>query len=311
MDRPAQAVARLSVRPCPVCLTGGHTEPVVESTVDPERLTDLAFASRKPPELMHHRMVRCRRCDTLYADPAPAAEDLAAAYADAAYDTGEESRYAAETYAQVVRTLMPRLPARGGALDIGAGDGAFMAELLRLGFEDVVGVEPSSAPIATAPPELRPQIVHGVFRRGDFEAGRFRLITVMQTIEHVPDPLAVCTEAAELLMPGGMLLIVCHDRRALVNRLLGRRSPINDLQHLQLFSPRSIEALLEAGGLRPLGLTRLVNRYPLDYWVRLSPIPARDRVVALLDRLGVGGKPVGLRVGNLAAVGQRPMVKTY
>ena len=50
------------------------------------------------------------------------------------------------TYARLVRPILARLPDRQGALDIGAGDGALLQELLGLGFSDVCGAEPSAAP---------------------------------------------------------------------------------------------------------------------------------------------------------------------
>ena len=295
----------VSPRPCPVCGSGDESRVAAESNVDPERLGPFAFASRKTPELMRHRLLECPVCDALYASPAPSAGTLAEAYEHAAYDSAEEAHYAAETYARLVRRLLPRLPAGGGALDVGAGDGAFLAELLRLGFDDVVGVEPSAAPIAAAPPTLRDRIRRGVFRAEDFEAGRFRLITVFQTLEHVPDPLGLALAARALLRPGGALVVVCHDRRATVNRLMGLSSPVYDLEHLQLFSPRSLRGLVERAGLVSVQLERVTNRYPLRYWLRLAPLPGSRRLIAAADRTGVGSVPVALRVGNLAAVGFR------
>lgn len=278
---------------------------VADSNVDPDRVGALSFASRKPPELMHHRLVHCTVCDVLYASPAPDASALARGYEHAAFDSAEESRHAAATYAALIKRLLPRLPETGGALDIGTGDGAFLGELLDLGFDDVVGVEPSSAPVAAAAPEVRDLIRRGAFRGSDFERERFRLVTAFQTLEHVPDPLGLCRAARGLLTPGGALLVVCHDRTSLVNRLMGRRSPIRDIQHLQLFSRRSLGELLDRSGLGPAELSRVTNRYPLRYWLRLAPLPARARVIDLADGLHLGRVPVSLRVGNVTALGFR------
>ncbi len=50
--------------------------------------------------------------------------------------------------------MQVRVKCRDGALDIGTGDGAFLAELLRAGYTDVIGIEPSSAPIEAAAPKF-------------------------------------------------------------------------------------------------------------------------------------------------------------
>jgi SAM-dependent methyltransferase len=295
-----------SARPCPVCATPVDAARVVhEQRFDAARVDSLAFASRKPPELMHWRLVECRTCGVLYASPAPRAELLADAYRDAGYDSREEARYAGATYGRLVRRLAPRLPGGGGVLDVGAGDGAFLEILRASGFSDVAGVEPSRAALDAADPQVRPLIREGVFSADDFEPASLRLVSCLQTVEHLPDPLGVFGDAHTLLRDDGALLVVCHDRSATANRLLGRRSPIYDVEHLQLFDPHSLRGLLERAGFADIEIRPFANRYPLRYWTRLAPLPAgvKGRVIGALDRARVGGLALTLPVGNLAAVG--------
>jgi len=295
-----------SARPCPICAAPASAARIVhEERFDPARVGGLAFASRKPPELMHWRLVECRTCGVLFASPAPRAQLLADAYRDADYDSREEARYAGATYAKLVRRLLPRLPGGGGALDVGAGDGAFLEVLRAAGFADVAGVEPSRAALDAADPQIRPLIREGVFSARDFEPGSLRLVSCLQTVEHVPEPLTVFADAHALLRAGGALLVVCHDRRAPVNRLLGRRSPIYDVEHLQLFDPDSLRGLLERAGFADVEIRPFANRYPLRYWTRLAPLPAgaKNRVIGALDRARLGGLGLTVPVGNLAAVG--------
>ena len=90
-------------------------------------------------------LIECPTCDVVYANPAIAEESLASAYEEAAFDSTTEAGYAARTYGRYLSRILPRLPDLGGALDIGTGEGSFLRELLRAGFHDVVGVEPSRA----------------------------------------------------------------------------------------------------------------------------------------------------------------------
>jgi SAM-dependent methyltransferase len=269
-------------RPCPVC---GATEsgPFAPANVDPGALGAFAFASRKLPEYMHFALVTCPTCDLLYTNPAPAPGALEGLYRDAAFDAAEESRHASVTYGRQLDQFVGRLPDRDGALDIGTGDGTFLAELIARGFTSVAGVEPSSAPVAMASSAVRPLIRNTIFQAGDFTPASMSLVTCFQTIEHVPDPLALCREARALLKPGGAIFLVCHNRRALLARLMGLKSPIFDVEHLQLFSPSSVRGLLERAGFLPgtIEIRPLVNRYPLDYWGRLFPLPKAAKLAAL------------------------------
>lgn len=280
---------------------------MIEANLDRDALGDLAFASRKPPEFMHHRLVECPVCDLLYANPAPSSEQLEGAYESAGYDSGEESRFASQTYVRSFPDILDETTGHGGALDIGTGDGAFLSRLLEAGFEpsELTGVEPSAAPIAAADPAVRPLIRKASFVPEDFEPGSFRLVTTFQTLEHVHDPRRLCEGAHRVLDPGGALVVVCHDRRSIVNRVLGRRSPIFDVQHMQVFSSDSLRSLIERSGFERVRLRRIVNRYPLHYWLRLAPLPS-----SLKDRARNAGRlgslPLSLPVGNVLAVGFKP-----
>jgi SAM-dependent methyltransferase len=286
-----------------VCESTDESHVVAEARLEPGALDEFAFASRKMPELMHYRLIGCPTCDTLYANPAPGPAALTEAYATAAYDSAIESRFAAETYARLVRRRAGNV-GRRAALDIGTGDGAFLAELDALGFDRVEGIEPSDAPIDAAPEGIRERIRRGVFIELSLALESYSLVSIFQTLEHVHDPMAVCRRILGILESGGALVLVCHDRLSLVNRIMGRRSPIYDIEHLQLFSVRSLRELLERAGFSDVKVRRVINRYPLRYWVRLAPMPKRlgTRVKRSLESSRVGRLPISLPVGNIGAV---------
>jgi SAM-dependent methyltransferase len=304
---PPLARAHVAARACPVCGADSGRE-LAPASIDTVALDEYAFASRKFPEYMHHRLVECPVCDLVYANPVLDVGEIDEAYGAAAFDSKEEAVYASRTYARLVRALLPRLLGTGAALDIGTGEGSLLEELLDLGFSRVCGYEPSAAPLAAAAPRVRDLIVHDVFdARRAAAGGPYDLITCCMTIEHVPDPAQLCRDAHDLLAPGGALMIVCHDRRAPLNRALGMRSPIIDIEHLQLFSQASAHALLERTDYGRIAVARFANRYPLHYWLKLAPVPrgVKGALVAGARRGALRRLSFPLPVGNLAVVGFR------
>jgi SAM-dependent methyltransferase len=294
-------------RACPLC--GGEDATVmVEATLDEARLTASAFASRKLPEYMHSRMVECKGCGMLYANPVLRQEALAEAYRDASFDSGVESRLAAVTYRAVLEPHLAALPSRNSALDIGAGDGAFLEELLALGFQNVIGVEPSEAPIAAAKPAIRGYLKCGVFAAEQFAAESLDLITCFQVIEHVWDQMKIAADAHALLKPGGLFVIVAHNRRAFSARVMGTKSPIFDIEHLQLFDRSTGATLMRTAGFGSIVISSLLNKYPIDYWIKLFPLPKTAKAaVSWMARVsGIGNLLLSLPAGNLAIVGRKP-----
>lgn len=291
-------------RACPVC---GASDSAVfaAANFDFDRLDDFAFASRKRPEYMHYQLNECRGCDVLFASPLPQGEQLQAAYESAAFDSAPEAAWAAQRYAAILdRHVLPRLGERDGAVDIGTGDGVFLKELLARGFQGVSGVEPSRAPIDAADREIKPLIRQGMFDAAHFQEGSLSLVTCFQTIEHVDEPARLCADVHRLLRNGGAAMLVFHNRRALSAKLLGLRSPIFDIEHLQLFSRKSMQRLLEGSGFTSIKVFSVTNTYPVTYWARLFPFPERLKTPLLrwTERTSFARIPLALPAGNMAAV---------
>lgn len=297
-----------TTRSCPLCGGTKEARVVLESNIAPAKFTEFAFASRKVPEYMHPRMVECADCCMLYGNPVLPLETILQAYHEAAFDSQEESAFASITYRKLLKTHLPGLSARKSALDIGAGDGSFLEQLLLLGFREVTGVEPSAAPIAASKPEIRKHIRHGCFRVQDFEPDQFDLVTCFQVLEHLWDPAGIARDAFRILRPGGMFCVVVHNREALSARLLGARSPIFDVEHLQLFCPATIAKLLQRTGFVNIQRVPVWNRYPLHYWMKLAPLPRglKEFSIKASKQIAVGNIPFAIPAGNLAAMGYKP-----
>ena len=294
-------------RSCPICGSNDETKVFAEADFDPAKWDAFAFASRKLPEYMHYRLVNCSACDLNYANPTPSLDTIADAYEEASFDSGMEAEYASRTYASLLPHIKKQLSDFEGAIDIGTGDGAFLEKLQLAGFTNIIGVEPSSAPIFAAKENVRTLIRQGLFRAGDFPQSGFQLITCFQTIEHLYDPLLICQDIHALLKNGGAIYLICHNRNSLVNRLLGFKSPIFDIEHLQLFSPHSVEKLLQNSGFNRIEIKPIMNRYPLHYWFKLFPLPGtvKLKIHKVLQRSWLGNVLIPIPVGNMAAIGYK------
>ncbi len=299
----------LRLRHCPVCLSDDASQVAYPARIDEEKLDGFAFASRKLPEYMHLRLLKCPRCSVLYASPALAPDFLANAYREASYDSNEEALYAAATYAGQLGSFVDALGDREVALEVGSGNGAFLRYLRDAGFREVIGVEPSHEAAARADADIRPLIRIGMFQAADFGPGSVSLLSCFQTIEHVENPRQLCSEAYELLRPNGAVFLIGHDYESWVARLLGEKSPIFDIEHLQLFSPESMRYLLAECGFEDIRIGTIRNRYPLAYWMKLLPLPAslKRALIPLSRKLLLGRIPLSFNIGNMFAVGfKRP-----
>ena len=307
-----EQLQNLEDRNCPVCGAASDEATLyLKRSFDPALLDEFSYASRKTPEYMSFELVTCPHCATVYASSAPPAGAIAAAYHDAGYDSADEATLAAKTYADALAPFLARLPSKTYALEIGTGTGVFLTKLKALGFQRVVGVEPSRKAIEAADPGIRPDIREGIFKEGDFEPQSFDLICCFMTLEHVPDPRQLVEAAARLLRPGGLLALVTHDYKAAVNRVLGRRSPIIDIEHLQIFCPESLARLIALCGLDKVSIESFANRYRMQYWLRLAPVPKplKSGLNSALRATGFDNTTLRVNVGNLLTVARKPVLE--
>ena len=86
------------------------------------------------------------------------------------------------------------------------------------------------------------------------------------------------------------------------------KSPIYDIEHMQLFSPGSSRTLLSHAGYERIHVGRIMNRYPVHYWAKLLPVPGgrKESLVDSLKRSSVGRAAVGLPAGNQVLFGFKP-----
>lgn len=296
-------------RSCPVCGAGPDAAShFLENNISAAKLSSFSFASRKVPEFMCHQLVRCDRCDLVYANQPPSEEELSLAYHAADYDSSDEANDAAAAYMQAMQSALENIASKVSALEIGTGTGVLLQHLSSAGFKTLVGVEPSEAAIAAAPAHRQPWIRHAMFHEADFEPTSFDLICCFMTMEHVRDPKVIAKSAFRLLRPGGAFVTVTHDHHSFVNRLLGKRSPIIDIEHMQLFSKKSIEQLFSTTGFEQIEVRAFANTYSLNYWLRISPVPkfVKAAVSWLLDLLGWRKTKLSVNVGNAMTVGIKP-----
>jgi SAM-dependent methyltransferase len=298
----------MSPRHCPCCGAGPKQARIfLEERLDPSQLTALSFASRKTPEFMNLRLVQCEVCDLVYADMPPGQDELARAYHASEFDSAQEADDAAQAYIQAIAPALTKLRSRQSGLEIGAGTGTFLDKLVAAGFENVIGVEPSPAAISAAPSHRKAWIRESIFHAADFDAASLDLVCCFMTLEHVRDPGELTRGVASLLRPGGLFVAVVHDWRAPINRLLGRRSPIIDIEHMQLFSAQSIERLFSQAGLTEVQSKSFSNRYELRYWTKLLPLPnaVRGPLMRGMDITRLGSIKISANVGNRVCWGWR------
>jgi SAM-dependent methyltransferase len=295
--------SREQERACPACGSTKHALFASEQ-IQKDQISEFSYSSRKIPEFMHLKLVTCDECGLIYAPLPTSKESLQKLYAESSFDTLDEEIYAARTYLRIMKPLLKKLNCHDTVLEVGAGSGSLLSLLKKSGFVHVIGIEPSIESIEQAEPDVVNDIRRGIFNLDIVSDISPSLIISCMTLEHMHDPKEFLEVAHKIMSPDGLIALVVHNSRALLNRVLGLKSPIIDLEHLQLFSPRSLRMLLKNTGFADISVKSFFNTYPLRYWLRLLPFPIKLRkaIDGFVGSNFIGRLPLSFPVGNILVV---------
>ena len=145
--------------------------------------------------------------------------------------------------------LLSQMVERGSrVLDVGCGAGFFLDAARARGY-NVAGLDLSPVPASHAREQLGLDVtVNSLYGLGA-ETNSFDAVTIFQTIEHDPDPAALCSELFRIVKPGGVVMVTTPAADGFVARVMGRRwFGYRNIEHVSFFSRRSLRHALESAG---------------------------------------------------------------
>jgi len=269
-----------------------------------EALTSSSFSITDSHYGVTAAIYRCGSCKFLQCSDIGQVLAFYETLVDSDYEAGRQERsLQARKILDVVRKLRPG----GRLLDIGAGSGMLVEQAIQMGYR-AEGIEPSGWLHEMAVQRNLP--VHlGTFPHAA-AAGRFDVITLIDVIEHVPNPVELLRHIEEALAVGGIAVIVTPDVGSLAARILRWKWWHFRVAHIGYFNKRTLILALDRAGLRPVLFRRPAWFFTAEYlWVRTHRyLPKFLRVAPprFLTRVVI---PVNLRDSWLIACERKETVR--
>jgi SAM-dependent methyltransferase len=203
----------------------------------------------------------CGSCRSMFRHPVLSESDYEDLYVAGASDSWSSDGGRIDL--DVIRAQIGQLRGVKAVLDVGCGAGGFLATLPKT--MQKFGVEPSASAAAAA---SRAGITVAGRSLADLQPGvSFDVITVIDVIEHVTDPLGFLDQAVAHLAPGGTLIVATGDpgfflwRRVFRSRFWYSAFP----EHITFLSMRVLDQWRQRHGLDPPATLQIRYRI-LPFW---------------------------------------------
>jgi len=293
---------------CIICKNGQDTEVLYKENFDFKKLNDKTFSARRIPDGTHYRFLKCKKCGLIFSSPILEEKEISELYSKSTFNYVSESKYLQKTYVEYFkRHVFKDKFAQKKILEIGCGNGFFLEELEKIGAKNLFGVEPGRASVDKAKQSIKKNIKVAMFKKGLFAKESFDVVCCFHTFDHIVNPDIFLDAIFQLLRKNGKVFFVVHNTKGLSVKLLGRRSPIFDIEHIYLFNPSNLKRLFEMHGFQKVEVFGVKNIYQINYWLKLLPIPLflKNFMYFLFKITGIGEIPISISAGNIGVVGTK------
>lgn len=199
-------------------------------------------------------VVVCDQCGLGFADRIPSQSEFDTYYRQMSkyenqHHGGAPAPYLEGTYEAIARFVSDAVPDRQARLlDVGCATGALLAAFKRLGYVNLLGLDPSPVCGRSAAElygiEVRAQTIRDLTDSPE----RFDCVLLSSVLEHVHDARESVTQLANLLRPGGVLFIEVPDATRFAEHLSAPYQQFS-MEHINFFAPQTLMGLCNAVGL--------------------------------------------------------------
>jgi SAM-dependent methyltransferase len=243
---------RLVSRPCPVC-----------AGVSAEVLFAQSFAALDTGgPVKAYDVVVCTTCGTAFADGIPTQAEFDRYYLELSkyefeHRGGKESEddsHRLKILAERIQPLVPDLNSR--ILEIGCANGRLLSHFKQAGYRQLTGVDPSPECARIAKTLYDVKVETGTVFSFPNRGAAYDFAITLGVLEHIEDLRRAVTAIRDLLVENGRVFVGVPNAS---NLIVEQDAPFQEFstEHINFFSPKSLQYAMEAGGFRTIGSASL------------------------------------------------------
>jgi 2-polyprenyl-3-methyl-5-hydroxy-6-metoxy-1,4-benzoquinol methylase len=228
----------------------------------PDKLSSQAFAITDNTYGVTAALDQCASCGFIQSNDISQVVSYYETLEDPAYEANRKER---SLQAYKILDQVQKYVEKGSMLDIGAGSGMLVEQAIKRGYK-AVGVEPSVW-LTSKAKEYKLPVVLGIFPHPEIK-DKFDVITLVDVIEHVDNPVQLFKDMYDALLPGGYVVVVTPDIGSMVARILGKKWWHFRVAHIGYFNTKTLDLALKKTGFKMQKIQRAKWYFAADYLIQ-------------------------------------------
>jgi SAM-dependent methyltransferase len=165
-------------------------------------------------------------------------------------------------------------PPSGKVLEVGCAPGTLLADLTKLGYS-CIGLEPNNSVADWIRQNSYVKVEVGLFP--NVKVSLCDLFLAFDVAEHTPVPVAFWSSIRTVLNPGGIAIVQTPiEFRDYSDPFRSRRDLLDGLEHLYLYTEKSVLKLVELSGLELIAIGDAMGGYLTQFCVLRMPVPSKN-----------------------------------
>jgi len=212
-----------------------------------------------------YKLARCRDCGMQFYVIENGSLDI-----NSIYSQSQDNLYplqAAErgmAYKKIIENIKKSAPVNGRLLDVGCSYGLFLNLAKENGFE-AQGVEINKDACKYCIDTFGLRVFCGDLKSASFPDNYFDVVTALEVIEHLEDPIGFINLIYQILKPGGIFYIVTPNFESLSGKLLRYKWWSYRRMHLCYFSKKTLHRSLLSAGFSIVGSSPYKKTFLFGY----------------------------------------------
>jgi len=290
---------------CPICESDYNYKILYKKNFKLSNLNTKIFSARRLPDKIHYQLVKCNKCGLVRSTPTVDIKYLNLLYKKSLLTYDDEINNLTTTYINSIKSILKKLPKDAKILEIGCGNGFVLKAVYDLGYKNVFGIEPSTDAYNKLNLKIKKNVKNNILKPGLLNKEIFDFIFFFQTLDHIPDPNKFLKECHNLLKINGHIFAFNHNIDSFSAKLLGEKSPIIDIEHTFLYSPKTIKTIFKKNGFATNKDYSPKNILSIKHLFWLLPIPKKIKLLMLHSKIKMLNKTINIKLGNICIEGQK------